>query len=185
MSRKGIIQNAIIIVLGVAIICMSVGYAAFDTNLDVKGSTTIQKANWDVHLENPVKTINSTVEQSQITVSPNVNQAGTEVNFAVNLRPGDVYEFTIDVKNAGSFNAKLSSYTLTATQNGTPIAISNGSNSFENADISYEVLGVEEDETLTRGQISTKTIRIKAKDGAEAESKYEFRFNMTYVQNQI
>lgn len=188
MSRRGIIQNAVVIVLGLAIISMSVGYAAFDTNLNISGSTTIQKANWDVHLENPVKTVNSTVTNEQVTIKPRVNEAGTGVSFAVNMKPGDVYEFTVDVKNAGSFNAKLSNYSLLATQGGQAVTVADGKMMYENADLVYEVLGVSEGEALDKGALLTKTIRITAKDAdlsqvTEEAVSYEFKFNMNYVQN--
>jgi len=45
MSRRGIIQNAVVIVLGLAIISMSVGYAAFDTNLNISNEAILKGMN--------------------------------------------------------------------------------------------------------------------------------------------
>lgn len=182
MSKRGIIQNAIVIVLGLAIIAMSVGYAAFDTSLKIEGSTTFESGSWDVHLENPVKTINSTIESDAIVSAPIVNQAGTEVGFVVNMHAGDVYEFTVDVKNAGTFNAKLANYNLVATQDGINVPIEELSNASMDAKLTYQVIDSKIGEVLNKSAISTKTIRITANANAET-SKYEFKFNMTYVQN--
>lgn len=182
MSKKGIIQNAIVIVLGLAIIAMSVGYAAFDTSLKIEGTTTFESGSWDVHLENPVKTINSTIGSAAVVSAPIVNQAGTEVGFTVNMRAGDVYEFTVDVKNAGTFDAKLANYNLVATQDGVNVPIEEISNATAESKLTYQVIDSKIGETLNKSAISTKTIRITANGNADA-SKYEFKFNMTYVQN--
>ena len=42
MQRKSFIQNVTIIVLAVAIIAMSVGYATFSTPLQIKGTTVVE-----------------------------------------------------------------------------------------------------------------------------------------------
>lgn len=181
MSKKGIILNAVVIVLGLAIISMSVGYAAFDTSIKIEGSTTFQSTEWDVHLENPVKTVNSTIDNNRVMSAPMVNQAGTEVAFSLNMHDGDVYEFSVDVKNAGSFNAKLSSYTLIALKNGMNVAINKETDNL--SELTYEVLDVEDGEVLTKSSISTKTIRVVCHNNSVEDMKYDFKFNMTYVQN--
>ncbi len=184
MSKKGIIQNAIVIVLGLAIIAMSVGYAAFDTSLKIEGTTTFESGSWDVHLENPVKTINSTIGSAAVVSAPTVNQAGTEVGFVVNMHAGDVYEFTVDVKNAGTFDAKLANYNLVATQDGINVPIEELSNASVDSKLTYQVIDSKIGEALNKSAISTKTIRITANGDEFTEvSKYEFKFNMTYVQN--
>lgn len=184
MSKKGIIQNVVVIVLGLAIIAMSVGYAAFDNSISIEGSTSYDSASWDVHLENPVKTVNSTLENDQILSSPVVNQAGTEVNFSVNMKKSDVYEFSVDVRNSGTLNARLSNYTLVANQNGANIPIEKVSDNANATDLMYEVLEVEDGEILPTGGISTKIIRVIASDSLSTDiGSYDFKFNITYVQN--
>lgn len=186
MNKKRSIQNTLIIVLGIAITCLSVVYAAYDTNLAIKGQATIRKANWNVHLENPQKTTNtsSTVQES---IPLSIDEDGVELSFAAALRPGETYEFTIDVKNSGTFDAKLSSYNLTAKENGNPVSITDSVSSYTNNYLQYEVLGVAQDEELLAGHSSTKTIRITALQRDEIETVdrvYEFAFNMQYVQKE-
>lgn len=183
MSKKGIIQNALVIVLGLAIISMSVGYAAYDTSLKSEESTTFEMGNWDVHLENPVRTINSTIENTQVISTPVVNNVGTEVSFGVSMRPEDIYEFSVDVKNAGTFDAKLANYNLVATQNGVNVPIEKNDNAQGNTLLTYEVDGVSDEETLNKNGISTKTVRIINNATTGDAVNYEFKFNMIYVQN--
>ena len=186
MSKKGIIQNALVIVLGLAIICMSVGYALSDVNMSSNESPTFEIANWDVHLENPVKTSNSTIADSQVIIAPNINADGNELDFILNLNPGEVYEFSFDVKNAGTFDAKLSNYSLSAKQNGVDIVLSNKDGVYENNNIRCEVIDVSKGEILNEGSLSTKKVRItalmqEANEEAQVQT-YEFKFNMNYVQ---
>lgn len=184
MNKKVLIQNAVVIVLGLAIISMSIGYAMNDTSFKVEGTATFESAIWSVHLENPVKTINSTVSTEQVVNPPIVNKNGTGVNFSVNMQQNDVYEFTIDVRNSGTLNAKLSNYTLVAHQNERNIPIENASTSSDDAILVYEIFDAEDEEALNIGEISTKTIRITAKNTVPNEIlKYDFDFNMTYIQN--
>lgn len=187
MNKKRSIQNTLIIALGIAITCLSVVYAAYDTNLTIAGQATIKKANWNVHLENPQKTANTspTVEES---IPLSLDEDGLELSFAAALSPGETYEFTVDVKNAGTFDAKLSAYSLVAKQNGNPIAITDGSNTYTDNYLQYEVVGINQGEELLSGQSSTKTIRITAvqpessSDLSSEDIIYEFTFNMQYVQ---
>lgn len=185
MNKRRSIQNTLIIALGIAITCLSVAFAAYDTNLAITGQTTIKKANWSVHLENPQKTANTSASiQESIPLS--IDEDGLKLSFAASLNPGETYEFTVDVKNSGTFDAKLSSYSLTAKENGNPVSITDGTNNYTDNYLRYEVLGVANDEELLAGQSSTKTVKITAleQDGIvnTEERVYEFAFNMQYVQ---
>lgn len=182
MSKRAIIQNTLVIVLGLAIICMSVGYAAYRVDVNVVGESVIETPSWDVHLETPIKTYNTTVVNDNIILSPKINEDGTQVDFSVLMAPGDIYEFTIDVRNSGTLDAKLSNYSLTGETEGVTVS---------DDDVEYEVYGVVKDESLKKGSYSTKTIRVKAKEKENAEIVdgmveahiYNFKFNIYYVQN--
>lgn len=89
------------------LICgLSIGYAALQTTLTIKGTTKISKVGWDIHFENIVETDGS-AENGTAVIS---NDDATEITYNVTLaEPGDFYEFTVDVKNAGTLDAKLAS----------------------------------------------------------------------------
>ena len=110
MERQRNGQGVAIIALAVALVVMTVGFAAaaYNQTLDVSGTTNVGTARWDVHFN----TESYAESQSSVNaVSPTI--AGTSVNYNVTLNnPGDFYEFTIDVENAGTFDAALKKVTL-------------------------------------------------------------------------
>ena len=93
------------------VLTVSVGYAVLSTNLTINGTGKIANAKWDVHFENVRSTNNSTVTPTTAPSAPAANKV-TSLSYVVNLDvPGDVYEFLVDVVNAGAIDAKLDSLT--------------------------------------------------------------------------
>ena len=84
---------------------LTIAYAALSITLNITGTAEVNAVNWDIHLENAVVNSNSSV-----TNVPVVN--GSTASFSVELnKPGDFYEFTVDVVNAGGIDAVISSIT--------------------------------------------------------------------------
>ena len=128
-SKKGLIILALIAIIGVTI-----GYAALTAQLNIDGSTKIKGNNWDIDIPadnfdttdpNCTNTttgvgcpINDDQEDTNIPdddiIQKPTKEEGADgevnVSWSVILRkPGDYYEFTVDAKNDGSINAKLQS----------------------------------------------------------------------------
>ncbi len=115
MRKEKSIQNTVMILLAVAVVAMSIGFAAFSQTLTIGGgsdnTTTIKKAKWLIHYLPTTYAENSA---TGYVASTSHTAADTDVTFQTTLnKPGDKFEFTIDVKNDGTFNAKLSSITMT------------------------------------------------------------------------
>ena len=110
MERSNKFQNVLIVMLTVAVIAMAVGFATYTANLQINGTANFAAAKWDVHFANYAQTANTSAG-----ADVDVNVTDTKVDFEVNLDPGETYEFTIDAVNEGTFNAKLSSVTITPT----------------------------------------------------------------------
>lgn len=110
--NRGLLVLLLLLILGI-----SIGYAAISSKLTINTTANIGNATWDVHFENIVKNENNVTAVVEPTIS---NQ--TEINYSVNLeKPGDFYEFTVDVVNNGSLNAVIDTdgvenTTLTTTQ---------------------------------------------------------------------
>ena len=86
----------------VCVFTLTIAYAALNAVLTIQGSAQVTSSNWDVHLANP-KVING----SATTTVPSIITSST-VEFSTTLNmPGDFYEFTIDVVNAGSIDAMI------------------------------------------------------------------------------
>ena len=108
MLKKSHMSLLLILLLVAGI---GIGYAALATTLQINGTTTINAVTWDVHFENAVETKGA--DLGTVTIGNDSNQPGTSnttATYSVTLeKPGDVYEFTIDVVNKGTLDAKLQS----------------------------------------------------------------------------
>ncbi len=188
MKRQRFIQNAMIIVLGIAIIFMSIGYAAYGTNINIKGSTTIESTFWDVHFENTIATSNTTIDDFERITPPSLNSSTTSLNFAVSLRPGEVYEFSTTIRNGGTFDSILDSSSLAINDD----EVSNDL-AYQNEYIKYSVTYDDGSEIklgdyLNAGSSKNIIVRVeylKLDNGTkvpEENQEYTFNLNMNYRQ---
>lgn len=84
---------------------ITIGYAVLNSDLTITGTSHITNATWDVHFEN----ISVTTGSVTATTAPTIASGGLSVTYEVTLtKPGDFYEFSVNVKNDGSVTAKLS-----------------------------------------------------------------------------
>ncbi len=114
MKRERIVQNVTIIVLAVALVVMSVGYAAYSQTLTINGTATVKAANWDIHFANidTTKSATGLTNGGAVTTAPTIDEAKTTVTWGASLALNDTYTFNVDIVNGGTFNANLGSYTL-------------------------------------------------------------------------
>ena len=108
-------RNYVIIGLCAILLIMAVGYAAFSTNLQIKGSTDIT-SNWDLHIKDGgVNPENVTEATSTKSVKVDVLTA----EFACELiTPGkSKIDYIIEVENSGTLNAKLDRINVTGSTN--------------------------------------------------------------------
>jgi len=107
MRKERSLQNIVIVVLAVAILAMSVGFAAYSQNLNINGTATFTAAKWDVHFDTE-----TFVEKSEIKASSK-EVGNTAITYSVTLpKPGSTYSFEVNVKNFGTIDAKLKKITL-------------------------------------------------------------------------
>lgn len=113
LDRKSL--YVILCLVIVSVFTLSIAYAALSVTLNIVGSAQVNASNWDIHLDNVVVT-NGSVNSTD----PNIT-AGNSLNFSATLtKPGDFYEFTVDVVNGGTIDAMINNViktpTLTAEQ---------------------------------------------------------------------
>jgi len=109
MEKRKDGQLIAIAALAIAIVFMSVGFAVFAQNLNINGTATVEKAVWDIHF-NESSFATST---NSVAVTPTFDSTSTALSWTATLKkPGDFAEFTVDVKNFGTFDANLKSITL-------------------------------------------------------------------------
>lgn len=110
MEKQKNTQMFVIAILAVAVLTMSVGFAAFTQTLNIDGEVKVASSLWNIQFDTT-----SYVESSgSVTVSAeNRTLSGTSMTYNVTLtKPGDFYEFTINVKNTGTFDANLTGITM-------------------------------------------------------------------------
>lgn len=147
-QEKGL-QNIIIVVLSVAVLAMSVGFAVYAQQLNVNGTATFTAAKWDVHFNT-----SSFAETGSINATSK-NVGNTAITYSVTLpSPGTEYSFTVDVKNYGTIDAALEAITLSGLTEAQKKYISytvnyNGTDYTETTDGLAEDLMVDDTHTMT------------------------------------
>ena len=107
-------KNKKIMVVAIALLLLiSIGYAAISTTLTINGTANIAATKWNVHFEN-LNVTSGSVTGDNVTTAPTAPAAGSEnistvaLSYNVTLnKPGDYYEFTVDVVNSGTIDAKI------------------------------------------------------------------------------
>lgn len=140
-------KNIIIGGLLVAIVAMSIGYAALAQELTINGTATID-AEWDIHFNSITL---DTDESVGVTENATPSASGTSATFNVELAyPGAVAHYDIVVENGGSIDATLSSISGVDTANNT-----------EPTEIKYTVTNIAAGDDLTAGQSTTFRVTVE------------------------
>ena len=106
MSNKK--TKGVMLLLVIAVILMTVGFAAYAQRLNITGNVTVKGKPWNVHYVN-----NSITPTSGSVTATNPSVNNTDFEFTVTLeKPGDFYEATINVINEGSMDAYLKKITM-------------------------------------------------------------------------
>ena len=173
-------KNLILGGLVALVLVMAVGYAAFATNLDINGTTSID-SRWDVKILSitPDKTATNTgTEQAPVYTTPgdithSITNNDLTANFSTALvSPGDTVTYEVVVKNNGTLNAKLSSMTKTDTNNPA---------------ISFTVSGIAENDILEANASKTITVVVTYVNntngqGQPASTTSELGITLNFVQ---
>ena len=102
MKKKG--KRFYILFIIILILCVSVGFSFLNASFNINGRSTISKNTWDVYFDNIQVKAGSVVA----SVEPAVSNKTTISNFKILLaKPGDFYQFYVDVINAGSIDAMI------------------------------------------------------------------------------
>ncbi len=100
-------------IMNIGFICfcfmfITLGFAALGVTLGISGFTRIGKIVFDVHFENVVESNGSIETFTPATIRENDK---TNIDFGLKfIEPGQFYEFEVDIVNAGTLDAYLSSF---------------------------------------------------------------------------
>ena len=161
-KRKIIIFSLIGILL-----LMAIGYAAFQTNLDVKGNSQIT-SNWDVEIINVKEGEKTGLAESAKTPTWTKTEASMETNL---YQKGDSMSYIVTIENKGSFDAKLDN-----------INLGKGTNE-EAVNITFS--GYTKGQTLFKGTTTDITVTISYNpnyEGGETSSEVNTDFEFSQAE---
>lgn len=173
-------NNYVVIILLLLIIGISIGYAALTANLNINGITTIGKSTWNVHFENIEVTTGSVTATVPATIS---DDTPTNIDYSIALeKPGDFYEFTVDVKNSGTLAAKLSESPVLS-------GVSSEQDIFINYTVSYsDNSSITADDSLAAGESKKIKVRVEYDKDIDttqlptSEQTLNLNYSMNFVQ---
>lgn len=165
--------NKIIIFLGVVIIILSIGYGLYIYNF--KEKTTVKSEKYDVHLENPINLKDNTASVQGL----DFKTSKTTISFEIPLKNEDIYEYTIDVANDGTFDIKLNQFMYSKNKKTDDLDLC------ENIDY---VIEWEDGKKVEIGDIISKQskkrikLKIENKNPSDIEGYiYSFTLNMNFI----
>ena len=148
------------------LLLIGVVYAILQANLQINGTAKIKANTWDIHFDNIVVNENSVsigTGDSAATIDPENN---CKVDFEVTLSiPGDFYEFTIDVVNAGTIDGMIGTLNKTLKVNN---EIVEETPDYLDYSVTYsDGVEIEENHKITAGTTETYLVRLEFKTDIE------------------
>lgn len=163
MKKKTIVM----LILVVAICIMTTGYAILQQQLNISGTSSIDST-WKVE----IISINEKDIEGDASSSVTPSFTSTTANFKVSLlNPGDSITYEIKIKNSGTLDAKVDSYSVEMD---------------ENDAIVYEVSGVADGDLLNAGEEKTVSIKVSFKTGYIGQPSIttkDIKVIINYIQN--
>lgn len=161
------------------LLILGVGYAFFNSNLSINGSTTVLNNNFSVIFTNLKEKEGSVTATTPAAI---IDEGKTSVTFDVTLESiGDYYGFSIDIKNDGTLNAMVDNISMTELTE------------VQQKYLTYEVvdtlgMDIRKKDLLKLGETRTINVLIKYKDEPEAypteiEEKLQLSFSIDYVES--
>lgn len=154
-----------VIALMVAVVGLTIGYAAYSSTLRINGTANVDPSSWNVKFA--YKTGDSLVAATtgNAVVTTEATLSDTQVSgFNATLKaPGDSITYNFVVTNAGSLDAELSTFTM-GNISCAPASGSNATTEETNAicsELSYTLTGVTEGETLAANASSDLTLKLE------------------------
>lgn len=174
------LQTYVYVALAIFVFGMGIGYAALSETLTIDGTTDIDEASWNVHFDNVQIVSGSVAATTEPTITDN-----TSIGFGVTLEnPGDFYEFTVDVVNEGTLDAKVNAITIL------PVLTAEESNFFQYSVTYLDKTTIHQGDPLDAGSTETILVRFEYLVLGDtslyptSDTSFSFNVSMNYVQGQ-
>ena len=105
-------KNNMILLLLVLLGSLGIGYALLTQELTINGLSKVKANTWDIHFENLVPNQNNVALSTGDVAAVIDTNTETDITYTVTLqKPGDFYEFTVDVVNEGTIDGMVGTVT--------------------------------------------------------------------------
>lgn len=106
MEKERRVKVLSLVALIVAVLGLTVAFAALSQTLTINGSANMDTATWDIHIEN--LKVGTIIGDAQVITEPTISSDGKSIeNFKVSLtKPGDYVSYTFDFVNNGTIDAE-------------------------------------------------------------------------------
>ena len=186
MKKVGNIKvKKVKIALVTLLILIGLGYAALRAGLNINGTANVASSSWDVHFENLQNTQAANITPTSVSDPTSQNKL-TTISYEINLEePGDVYEFTVDVVNAGSIDAMIES--ISSKYNDVEIDVDHPVPNYIDYSVTYsDGEEIEENHLLSHNTRETYKVHIGYKEDISVlpstSSTLQFDLTVDYVQ---
>ena len=169
------------LILGVVIISilsLSIVYAALSSTLSILGNSEVVASNWDIHLDN-IDVTDGSVSANSPSIDSN-----SSVGFDVEMdKPGDFYEFTVDVVNGGTIDAMIDSVVKTPNLTEEQLKYIKYEITYENGE------SISNKQILKKGTSNPIKVRIEyrkdivANDLPTTKTELSLKLTLIYVQS--
>lgn len=106
MEKERRIKVLSLVALIIAVLGLTVAFAALFETLTINGTASVDAASWDIHFENLESNVTG---DASITDEPVINETTiSNINMTI-TKPNDSVTFLASIKNAGTIDAKISS----------------------------------------------------------------------------
>ena len=187
MRRRNKKSNLVLLLL-VILGSLGIGYAFLTQELTINGIGKINSNSWSVYFNNLVlNTNNVTLSTGDVEAVINPSTK-TDISFTVTLhKPGDFYEFTVDVVNDGSIDAMIG--LVSSKLNNVEIDQEHPLPAYLNYSVTYsDGFNIAEKHLLKSNTHETYKVRleynadISANDLPSTDQTYRFTFGIQYQQ---
>jgi hypothetical protein len=181
-------NNNLLGILIIFLLGLGLGYDLLSQDLTINGITKVKGNNWDIHFNNIVVNPDSVILSTGDSAA-SINQTDdTLVEYTVTLNtPGDFYEFTVDVVNAGTVDGMIGE--VINKLNNTVISTTNPLPVYLDYTFSYaDGTQVTPNHLLEAGDTETYKVRVEFKRDIEnselptTDQTNTFSFGVSYVQ---
>jgi len=113
-DSKKVFQTLSVVALLLAVVGISVGFAALSTTLEITGTAKVVPANWDIKFDSNYTFSDNDTDASEGT-TPTISNTEFKNYQIVLTKPGDKGTYTLTVKNDGDIDAKVGTVNLGST----------------------------------------------------------------------